>query len=39
VLDNRLPAAIVVDEVAVTGGVNNVKLEADTVLDDDCELR
>lgn len=35
VLDNGVPAALVVDEVAVAGGVNNVEAETDAVLLDD----
>ncbi len=34
VLDDRLPAVVVVDKVAVAGGVDDVKLEADAVLND-----
>lgn len=34
VLDDRLPAVVVVDEVAVAGRVNDVELEADAVLND-----
>ena len=32
VLDNGVPAAVVVDEVTVAGCVNNVQAEAHTVL-------
>jgi hypothetical protein len=32
ILDDRVPAAIVVDQVAIARGVNNVELEADTIL-------
>lgn len=35
VLDNWVPAALVVDQVAVTGGVDNVEAETDAVLFDD----
>lgn len=35
VLDNRVPAAVVVDQVAVTGRVDNVEPQAHTVLLDD----
>jgi hypothetical protein len=35
VLDNRVPAAVVVDEIAVAGRVNNVQPQAYTVLLDD----
>lgn len=35
VLDNRVPASLVVYEVAVAWGVDDVELEADAVLDDD----
>lgn len=32
VLDDRVPAAVVVDEVAVAGGVNNVQSQTDAIL-------
>lgn len=35
VLDDGVPAAVVVDQVAVAGGVDNVEPQADTVLLDD----
>lgn len=34
VFDDRLPAVVIVDKVTVTGGVDDVELEADAVLDD-----
>jgi hypothetical protein len=34
VLDDGLPAVVVVDKVAVAGGVDDVELEADAVLND-----
>jgi len=35
VLDNGIPTAVVVNEVAIAGGVNDVQSQADTVLFDD----
>lgn len=35
VLDDRVPALVIVDEVSVTGGVDDVQLETDAVLNDD----
>lgn len=35
VLDNGIPAAVVVDHVAVAGGVDNVEAKADAILLDD----
>lgn len=37
VLDDRVPALVIVDEVSVTGGVNDVQLKTDAVLNDDCK--
>lgn len=34
--NNRLPTPLIVDLVAVPGGIDDVELEADAVLDDDC---
>jgi len=35
VFDDRVPAALVVDQVAITGSVDNVETQADAVLGDD----
>lgn len=35
VFDDRVPAAVVVDQVAVAGSINNVKAETDAVLFDE----
>lgn len=35
VLDNRIPATLIVDEVSVAWCVDDVELETDTVLDND----
>jgi hypothetical protein len=38
VLDDRVPALVIVDEVSVARGVDDVQLEANAVLNDDCGL-
>lgn len=39
VLDDRIPAAVVVDQVAVAGGIDNVQPQTDAVLLDDVRNR